>query len=808
MLFLYWFIGFICSILIYMIGLIIIRFFKKQKLINLNNLISFLINTCSSLLFSFILCLIMYFVYSRIGVFNSVLLFMCLNLTLTLINPYKVYKQIKNESLEKKNIVIAGISIVFFLIEIFGLNTSAYNNNLEQSSFDLSSDTTLNITGSLNEDGSYTFKSNEYIELNIDSNARYFTFETHENNVSELIYVKFYYLTNLNIYNATTQYQMNPGSSLTARIEIPTLCRGNKTKIYFTNYANSYETIVPFTLKTISINAPQEFHFSAIRFLLVIGLTCFFSNFRKIFFNGEVSEENVNDVRLPKWFKRLDKYKKAYVVSGILVVLALIIFNIYAFCNQSLFFYTYEYVEKNIQSNSVVDIYQDLTYSILHGHINLTIRPDETLINAENAGINVYSSTIRKDLGISYIWDHAYYHGNYYSYYGVLPVFIVYIPIYFLSGMNLICRSLYTLSVGFILILYCVYIMLLEIDRHISKDNTNFKLFHIIYVCSFILMLGIDHLCLKDGYFHEGIYHTPIVFGIIEITLFIFFTLKAYKNKEHRLKYLSFAGLFYAMIPLTRPNLCLSIIFMCPLYFKMLFDKNVEIKKRLISFIPLFSVLIVGFTLTFIYNYSRFDSILEFGQSYQMNNDQLTTTFTKNTISMEKLFPAIVHYFFQGPYFYDSFPYIVCSSTKFSFDITYYITGSYGMFLMPIFLLMLIAPFCFKDNKPLRWTFSLIPVFLLIFTWTTYSSAGVCFRYLIENYYFATIASISVLFFFIYKYKDEKRPLQVPCGMIIVLFITTFMCFNLTFDSFDGMNIGDLNGLLIEFKDAFTPFLY
>lgn len=808
MLFLYWFIGFISSIALYLLGLIFIRFFKRKKIFSNEDLFQILINSCSSLIFSFIFVFIMFFVYSRFEMFNAVLLFICINLTILLLNPYKIYKSIKKETYEKKHFIFSGISIIFFILELFAFNTNAYNNNLEQKTIAITSEDVIKVSATLNEDNTYSFYYDDYFVFDIDSNAKYITFEQQEGNKSELIYVRFSYLTEFSTYYYTAQYSINPTSSLTTRVDIPSTCIGKRVKITFRTYSNSYSESSPLILKNITINAPQYFHFNVVRFLLVIGVSYFFINFRTIFFKEYSNENNVNEVRLPKWFNNLDKYKKAYLISGTITILALIIFNIYAFLNQSIFFHTYSYVSKYIQNNDVIDIYSDLTYSILHGHVSLTITPSESLINAENAGLNVYSSTIRSENGISSIWDHAYYHGNYYSYYGILPVFIIHLPVYFLSGMNLIARPIYALYVGFILLCFSVYTMFLELDRIVSKDKTSFNLFHILYFCALILMLAIDNLCFKDGYFHEGIYHTPIAYGLIEISLFIFFTLKAYKNKDHRLKYIGFAGLFYAMLPLTRPNLCLSIIFMCPLYIKMLFDKEINLKKRLISFIPLFSILIVGFTLAFVYNYIRFDSILEFGQSYQMNNDQLTTTFTKNTITMEKLFPSIIHFFLQSPAFNDSFPYVVCSVNKLSFDITYYITGSYGMFLMPSFLLMLVSPFIFKENKTLRWVFILMPVFLLIFTWTTYSSAGVCFRYLIENYYFASIACIGVMMYFIYKYKEEKRPLQIPCGMFIVLFFTAFLCFNLSFDSFDGINIGDLNGLLVEFKDCFTPFLY
>lgn len=63
------------------------------------------------------------------------------------------------------------------------------------------------------------------------------------------------------------------------------------------------------------------------------------------------------------------------------------------------------------------------------------------------------------------------------------------------------------------------------------------------------------------------------------------------------------------------------------------------------------------------YNCIRFDSILEFGQSYQMNYDQTELDYAAN-----KFFPSILHFLFQPGKFYDEFPFVSCSVVRYSFD--------------------------------------------------------------------------------------------------------------------------------------------
>ena len=78
--------------------------------------------------------------------------------------------------------------------------------------------------------------------------------------------------------------------------------------------------------------------------------------------------------------------------------------------------------------------YEVLAESMYNGHIYLYDIVDPLLLEMDNP----YDPQARADLGVSYWWEHAYYEGKYYMYFGVVPVFLIFLPYRIIKGMGLI----------------------------------------------------------------------------------------------------------------------------------------------------------------------------------------------------------------------------------------------------------------------------------------------------------------------------------------------------------------------------------
>ena len=72
--------------------------------------------------------------------------------------------------------------------------------------------------------------------------------------------------------------------------------------------------------------------------------------------------------------------------------------------------------------------------SILNGHLYIDYPDiDPKLLALDNP----YDFEARKAAEVSYHWDHAFYNGRYYMYFGIVPVFLLFLPYRFLTGTNL-----------------------------------------------------------------------------------------------------------------------------------------------------------------------------------------------------------------------------------------------------------------------------------------------------------------------------------------------------------------------------------
>ena len=68
--------------------------------------------------------------------------------------------------------------------------------------------------------------------------------------------------------------------------------------------------------------------------------------------------------------------------------------------------------------------------AFLKGQLHLDVEANEKLLALENP----YDPAARAEAEVQYLWDHAFYGGKYYSYFGAAPLIAVHAPIYFLTG--------------------------------------------------------------------------------------------------------------------------------------------------------------------------------------------------------------------------------------------------------------------------------------------------------------------------------------------------------------------------------------
>ena len=134
------------------------------------------------------------------------------------------------------------------------------------------------------------------------------------------------------------------------------------------------------------------------------------------------------------YFEKNQKEKKNFY-KGFLIISTIII----AFYSMG---YGKVYENSSWDTGMVLeDMYKKLTESIMHGKITLDFPEEDktNLLTLEN--YKDYSERVKA--GYPYLYDAAFYNGNYYCYYGIVPVLTVLLPIAIFTGIycysNVIC---------------------------------------------------------------------------------------------------------------------------------------------------------------------------------------------------------------------------------------------------------------------------------------------------------------------------------------------------------------------------------
>ena len=744
--------------------------------------------------FAFLIAIILVFVTGGIGAFNGLVFFATIILLPVLLKPSRLF--FKNPTdLEgkivpnKRKIVFGALLAAGLLFDLLAMNNKSFYNygtvtDVAPTSFVSKGRADFVEDGlALYADASFTVKAPTSGATSVR-----FNFIPADNVAITVKVIPINDTTETQTVTAT--YQMD-GKNLDYQIiSLPYTYNGKRVTSYrfgFSFADNHYfqgrPSGTPYvTLRSITFNARPRVYFSPVRFLVyagVVGLFCY----------------------APKMMEALRKRhgltKKAYLMVAGFGLISLGVAVVAVLINRSQLFTPYPIASEELAKMDT-DIFTQLFDALRKGQVRLDIKPDSRL----TALANPYDPTARRNSGASYLWDHAFYNGNYYSYYGAVPVILVSFPLYFLTGMSAVPNALCLEIVGMAMLVPAFLLLLLEIYRFVRKE-VSWSGYVLLGAAGLITSMMIAAITFKDGYYHESIYHVPDIYGLLFFDLFFFFVLRAYRRKEGRMIELLFSGICVVLMIGSRPNLVIALLISVPFYLAMLIRKEFTWKQKVKQFAPMVGVLAVGAILLCVYNKVRFDSFFEFGQSYQLTvADQRTLTYAPN-----KLFPSIVHFFFQGGNFYDRFPFISCAVVKLSFDNCPYVQSYFGALLIPMFLGAFFLPALFRKEKVELKAFSwLFPIVIVLFAFTTYSKAGVCPRYLIEPYHLLTIGS----FFAILKLAEKTenttayQPTMIVVGALVLF--SVIECVSLSFDTFDGMNVADANGFLLLWKGIFANF--
>jgi len=405
------------------------------------------------------------------------------------------------------------------------------------------------------------------------------------------------------------------------------------------------------------------------------------------------------------------------------------------------------------------DQYEMMADNILEGRISFDYNnDDEALSKLENP----YDPEERKAAKVTYHWDHAYYDGEYYMYFGIVPVFLVYLPFKVLTGVSL--TGYHGTQIFVSAAIAGIFALFALLTKRFFK-----KLPYSVYIGASV---GVSVMSFWYTVAEPSLYCTAISSAVCLMVWSLYFYIKGVFCETKENKQLLYAGLGALFGSLTfgcRPPIALLSILVFPILVVFLRQRKFTVKllmKLALCAIPYFVVIALLMT----YNYVRFEDPFEFGQAYQLTvADQSNYSVDLSLASIWRCIEGIASSLFKpnGPG--SVFPWLYRASVFFNFPIL--VLGAL-IFKPKVFRAV-------KENKLLPFIITLAVGVLLVIGLDVMWSPYLLERYHLDVYFIMGIGCFTVVGFWYETVKDKyKRAVSsLFSAMIVVTLVMSVLLY-------------------------------
>lgn len=305
--------------------------------------------------------------------------------------------------------------------------------------------------------------------------------------------------------------------------------------------------------------------------------------------------------------------------------------------------------------------YELMAEAILDGRIDFVYGDEAELETLKNP----YDPNERKESGVKYHWDHAYYDGHYYMYFGIVPVFLAFLPYRVITGTALTTFHATQFFTAIIIagifslfwLLSKLFFKKMQLGPYLSL-SVAFSVMSVWYAMA-----------------EPALYCTAITAAIALEIWSIFFYIRAVyfeKNENKQILLAGIGALFGALVFGCRPPIALANIVVIPLLVIFIKEHPFTLKlagKLALAATPYLLVAVGLMT----YNYVRFDNPFEFGQAYQLTvADQSNYSLSINGSQFLRIVTEMASNFFAFKSITETFPYFQTSSVFFNFPILFF----------------------------------------------------------------------------------------------------------------------------------------
>lgn len=421
--------------------------------------------------------------------------------------------------------------------------------------------------------------------------------------------------------------------------------------------------------------------------------------------------------------------------------------------------------------------YHKMVTALLNGHFYLEDEPCDTLLNMDNPYDYNLRNNLLKQSGEKIQWDHAYYNGKYYMYFGITPALLFFLPARLL-GLFILNKTPVMILCALAVIFSWLLIYELAV-RYFKKPSL------LVYIMTSVIFSTCTGVFISIKV--VDLYHIPIMNSLAFSIAGLYCIIHSMPN-ENREKFSSFflfiGALFLALVAGCRPQVLLASFFIIPLFWNYIFKErklfSKESIKQTMCFILPYAVYAV---FIMYYNYARFGSIFDFGANYNLT----VIDMTAEKFNFSKIPLGLYTYFLQPPYLKAVFPFInsVNVMTEFMGN---YVRGEVFGGLFICYPILLFMAFIFKvknilaDKKIFIFTL-LMPIFCIVISVLDFNIGGITLRYMNDFMWLMFLPSIIIIFaLFERYYKTEFKAVLVPAFSISFV-LSMVYCFMLFFNS-------------------------
>ena len=412
----------------------------------------------------------------------------------------------------------------------------------------------------------------------------------------------------------------------------------------------------------------------------------------------------------------------------------------------------------------VVDAYMQQLDAFEKGQLELDLDVNPALHEL----INPYDKGERDKNGVEYHWDRAYYNGKYYSYFGLAPLFMVYYPVFWLTGM--LPTTIFAGACLTVFAILCIFAAIQGLMR-LFTPKANLLLF----LSGELTVMGGSLLWLMQAS-ASSFYYLPLIASFGWLGAFTAFACYGYQAGKpwKRIVLFALCGLSVVMLVLSRPNAALlAMAFGAPLFLRILLDKNLSARQRFLeSALPFLIPILMGAAGIMYYNAIRFGSVFEFGTSYQLTESDIR--YNSVTPGLHHFGSMLYHYFAESFVYTEFFPFLRFTTEK-CVDFGNYLYQEYsaGLLQMPLNLgIFLLIPAVFtrsssSDRKGLlkKQTGVLVLLAALALGYLDFMLGGIHIRYVCD----LTLALSVLALFLILEQIHFDRTRSARILYIIVL---------------------------------------